>query len=753
MKKIILKYAVIVLAVIILLFSGVLYICNVTLVKQYTEKDVIEQIESRQTLAAQMHQTLFQRVQSNIESLLSSEDIFALADSSGLIASPLTKDQIDWIYNIRQQLQDIIVLDDSIQSIYVHFWDSNYIIASEHYESNMWDFYDQNWVESVEEMKKTGKIPTFLAGSVRFETDYRKWSYDCVRYIFQYSSYITDEKVLIVVNYNKSALNELFQSSDPKQDTVILNSQDQIVYDSVNDSALNQLFTENYDKICYSARTQKQMMLDDQYLLTFVEDSYQNTFINIAEYQSLFSEYDTLLLSVYGIVSLVIFLAGVAWYIATIRIYSPVSRAVQSIYRLSDSLKLESPANDAMIDKAVAKLVEQVKNTEELRQEQLFFDKVLLHSEDLQENQYLNRQFYSAVCILIDDIAGFQWEGQTKELVLNLIAEILSENQVQSIGKIVSQNCFEFLLSFDMVHPLEKLSDGESEPAEYYNQKAFESIQQKIQQILSHTATIGVGEVYHSIRYLPFSLEEARLRADRRILLGKNQIICESEEKTPIYLPAEETKRLIRAIEQQDLAEVDAVFHQLSTKVHNQTICLSAKGMPSFIGYLVFELSRFDAQRGGSSVDAGVLYQKATSLETFDEIIEYFREFIHQYIETCSNLQTEEISILQKAARFIRSNYQKDIDVNTVAENIGVSYSRLRRMILEEFGINIVDYINTMRIEEAKKLLCTTTHTLTEIATAVGYNNEQSLTRYFKKFEGCSPGEYRKRASSKTENA
>ncbi len=73
-------------------------------------------------------------------------------------------------------------------------------------------------------------------------------------------------------------------------------------------------------------------------------------------------------------------------------------------------------------------------------------------------------------------------------------------------------------------------------------------------------------------------------------------------------------------------------------------------------------------------------------------------------------------------------------------------------MILDEFGINIVDYINTMRIKEAKKLLCSTSDTLPEIAAKVGYNNEQSLTRYFKKFENCSPGEYRKRAVQKSES-
>jgi len=49
-----------------------------------------------------------------------------------------------------------------------------------------------------------------------------------------------------------------------------------------------------------------------------------------------------------------------------------------------------------------------------------------------------------------------------------------------------------------------------------------------------------------------------------------------------------------------------------------------------------------------------------------------------------------------------------------------------------------------IRIEKAKELLETTDKTVYDISKEVGYNNEQSFYRNFKKFTGFTPIEYRK---------
>ena len=736
MRKTILKQALIVLIGILFCFSAVLYLFNITIVKQSTEKDVINQIESRQQLEARMHQNLFLRIQSNVEPLLYSPDIFSFAEEP--VSGTLSPKQIRTVYDLRQEMHGILLLNDSIQSIYIHFPESNYIISTEHFQSDPALFYDQDWVQSVEQMQKTRTIPTFLAGTVQYETGYQTRDYDCIRYIFPYTSHFTTQPVYIAVNCNVSTYDQLFHA-DSDQDLLVINSSRQLVYHSVEDQALFALLEQNFDEICQQSEDGAPMMLADEYLLTFTKDLYQNVFINVAEYNRLFSSYDGLLLRIYLIVAVLLLAAGFAWYFATLKLYSPVSRAIQNIRRLSEGF-----TDDTMIDKAVENLVAQVKNNEMMREEQLFFDRVLEHPDTIGENPYLTQSHFCAVCLLMDDAAALQWEGKTKELVLNVICEIFKEHHMEGIGKIMGQNGFAFLISFT---PKPQTSDCTLE----FPVQILRHIQQKVEQLTGHTSTIGVGDVYRSVRHLSFSMEEARHRAQRRMLLGKNQIISESENANAMYLPTEESRQLIRAIENRNAGELNRIMDTLLDGIAAGGIPLSLQGATVLTGYLYFELCSYDMQHGQQQIEVGELYQKTAHLETLAEILNDFRGYLCSYLEKSISIQSEEFSILQKASQFIRSNYQKDIDVNTVAQNVGVSYNRLRRMILDEFGINIVDYINTMRITEAKTLLCATTHTLAEIAEAVGYNNEQSLTRYFKKFEGCSPGEYRRKAHQQTE--
>ncbi len=100
-------------------------------------------------------------------------------------------------------------------------------------------------------------------------------------------------------------------------------------------------------------------------------------------------------------------------------------------------------------------------------------------------------------------------------------------------------------------------------------------------------------------------------------------------------------------------------------------------------------------------------------------------------------------SYFEIAIDYINKNYKKDIDINMVAEHAGISYSHMRKVFRDETGDSITNYINRMRIEESKKLLKHTSMTVREIALKVGYNNEQSLIRFFKKYMSISPGEYR----------
>ena len=93
--------------------------------------------------------------------------------------------------------------------------------------------------------------------------------------------------------------------------------------------------------------------------------------------------------------------------------------------------------------------------------------------------------------------------------------------------------------------------------------------------------------------------------------------------------------------------------------------------------------------------------------------------------------------------QYISNNYKNDIGINDISEHVGLSYSHVRKIFKDELRENIIEYINKLRIKEAKNLLSNTNLSIKCIATDLGYNNDQSFTRFFKKYEGITPGDYR----------
>ena len=78
-----------------------------------------------------------------------------------------------------------------------------------------------------------------------------------------------------------------------------------------------------------------------------------------------------------------------------------------------------------------------------------------------------------------------------------------------------------------------------------------------------------------------------------------------------------------------------------------------------------------------------------------------------------------------------------------MAKEIGISYSYMRKIVYELTGKSLMDYINALRIEKAKRLLLESDLTMTQIASEVGYFNAQSFNRFFRKFEGMAPSSYK----------
>ena len=106
------------------------------------------------------------------------------------------------------------------------------------------------------------------------------------------------------------------------------------------------------------------------------------------------------------------------------------------------------------------------------------------------------------------------------------------------------------------------------------------------------------------------------------------------------------------------------------------------------------------------------------------------------------------LEIVQKLQLHMQTNklyIQSDISLDKLATTTGISKHYLSQAINENLKMNFFEYINTLRINEAKDLLLKPKEELNviEVAYQVGYNNKVSFNKAFKTITGVTPTEFR----------
>ena len=100
---------------------------------------------------------------------------------------------------------------------------------------------------------------------------------------------------------------------------------------------------------------------------------------------------------------------------------------------------------------------------------------------------------------------------------------------------------------------------------------------------------------------------------------------------------------------------------------------------------------------------------------------------------------------------YISNHLYQEISLSEIAQFIGLTPKYLSTLFNKEVGITLSEYIQNKRIEESKHLLSSSTHSILDIATWIGFHDQSHFTRIFKKITGTTPKKFRDNKSSKVD--
>lgn len=104
--------------------------------------------------------------------------------------------------------------------------------------------------------------------------------------------------------------------------------------------------------------------------------------------------------------------------------------------------------------------------------------------------------------------------------------------------------------------------------------------------------------------------------------------------------------------------------------------------------------------------------------------------------------------LISSVLKIIREKYRQDISLTELAAQVYVSPCYLSTTFSKFIGVSPMAYVNQLRMEEAVILLTTTSTSVTEICSQVGYSNLPYFCTSFKKKYGMTPSEFRQQNTS-----
>lgn len=112
--------------------------------------------------------------------------------------------------------------------------------------------------------------------------------------------------------------------------------------------------------------------------------------------------------------------------------------------------------------------------------------------------------------------------------------------------------------------------------------------------------------------------------------------------------------------------------------------------------------------------------------------------------DSCEKDQSRLNSILT----YIHQHYTEDLHLSELAKEFYVNPSYLSQFFKSKIKTNLSTYIETLRVEEAKRLLKLNTLDIHQVGNRVGYSDASYFTKLFKKHTGVTPSAYHKSIKS-----
>lgn len=273
--------------------------------------------------------------------------------------------------------------------------------------------------------------------------------------------------------------------------------------------------------------------------------------------------------------------------------------------------------------------------------------------------------------------------------------------------------------------------------------------------ILSTTRANSLGKILSNVAQGCSKDSEYQVHIDEESYLHQSKISeyihhiksMEGDKLSDLEYPIQKEKELIERTTAGDREGAKAVLDQLLGVIFYDT-GVKLELIKSRVLELVVLLSRA-AIDGGADVEQifGLNYRYLSKIHTIgslDELTQWTTRIINRFTDLVFTLQpVRQTHGIREAIRYIHKNYQQKISQQDTAHAAGLSPAYFSKLFKLETNTTFTEYLASKRVQEAKRLLLSSSLNLGDIAFQCGFEDQSYFTKVFTRLTGTSPSNYR----------
>lgn len=220
-----------------------------------------------------------------------------------------------------------------------------------------------------------------------------------------------------------------------------------------------------------------------------------------------------------------------------------------------------------------------------------------------------------------------------------------------------------------------------------------------------------------------------------------------TQRQERISYPIEEERRLQQLIRSGEKNKAQQLLNDLLLELYlaggNDLLMLKLR-----IRDLITLMSRAATDSGADVAEVLALCDRSVieidRMRDFDSLDAWLGAMLHHFFDLVFDFNdAKHQTVIRQVSAYIQERLSEKLTLEQVAGEVHLSKSYLCRILKEELGCTFTEYTNRLRIERSKTYLHRSAMSLSEIACAVGFDDQSYFTRIFKRIVGMPPGKYR----------